>query len=298
MLAARCLLSTVHARLPRLPPHRSAPPQVLELPGAFGGRISSGVYEGTEYIYLTGTGGSALRWVYRGGEVAQDDSWIGEYKHNKLSTPASSLAMIGAPLPPPPARLRSAACWRGGATRWCRCADTGCAEPVVGPAGRLWGRTPCHASPACCPACCLPGLLPAAGDWVVTMTNGLQSLTPMFMTAIRWVGLCARACVWEGSRSLWRKRAPGAGDAADTLTPHACCWGPSHAARVLLVAASLSTCGERPRGPRRCMCLPAGLLRSPAAPQPPTRRLLAACRSAVLQPEGRLHHPLRHPLRG
>ncbi|KAI7841861.1 hypothetical protein COHA_004390 [Chlorella ohadii] len=90
--------------------------QVLELPGAFGGRISSGIYEGTEYIYLTGTGGSALRWVYGNGEVVQDDSWQGEYKLNKLSTPASSLAMIG--------------------------------------------------------------------DWVVTMTNGLQSLTPMFMTAI------------------------------------------------------------------------------------------------------------------
>lgn len=89
---------------------------MLELSGTFGGRISSGIYEGSEYIYLTGTGGAALRWVYRDGEVAQDDSWQGEYKANKLSTPASSLAMIGA-LPAgrgPPVGLRSAAYWRGG----------------------------------------------------------------------------------------------------------------------------------------------------------------------------------------
>ena len=85
---------------------------MLELPGAFGGRISSGIYEGTEYIYLTGTGGSALRWVYGNGEVVQDDSWQGEYKLNKLSTPASSLAMIGA-LPVGHRPLCAAACWRG-----------------------------------------------------------------------------------------------------------------------------------------------------------------------------------------
>lgn len=67
------------------------------LPAGYYGRITSGMYNGMEYVYLGTTTSVIYRWIYKSGAVTLDPTWgpVAAVPSNTLMQATSAIAMLG-----------------------------------------------------------------------------------------------------------------------------------------------------------------------------------------------------------